>query len=238
LLAFYFLNPHSFQAVLSDRVVDTIIGSLIAFVISISVFPNWEHERTGEYILAALEANRSYFKASAAIFFNKEYDITAFKLARKNAFVALANLSDSFQRMLSEPKRRQPNIEEFHQFVATSQLLTSYIASLSYYAQTMQQTPVTVFEPLINNVDNTFQQAINIYQHNPEPLIPAPLLQDDLQSKIDELLLQRQKEIMIDKDATTPTGKNLQFLQTISTQLGLINTVVNDQRKIVQKIAP
>jgi hypothetical protein len=102
----------------------------------------------------------------------------------------------------------------------------------------MQQTPVTVFEPLINNVDNTFQQAINIYQHNPEPLIPAPLLQDDLQSKIDELLLQRQKEIMIDKDATTPTGKNLQFLQTISTQLGLINTVVNDQRKIVQKIAP
>lgn len=236
LLAFYFLNPHSIQVVLSDRVVDTIIGSLIAFLISISVFPNWEHEKTGEYILAALEANRSYFKTAATIFFNTAYDVTEFKLARKGAFVALANLSDSFQRMLSEPKRKQPNMEEIHQFVATNQLLTSYIASLSYYAQTMEETSLPAFEPLVTKVDNTFQQAINAYNHNAATTFPEAIGKDSLQLKIDELLTQRQKEIMVDKDEPTSTGKGLRFLQTINNQFDLIDTVVNDQVKILQKI--
>lgn len=67
----------------------------------------------------------------------KDVNITQdFKEIRKDAIIALANLSDNFQRMLSDPKFQQHlRIKRIHQFVNTSHLLTAYIASLSMYAQ-------------------------------------------------------------------------------------------------------
>jgi uncharacterized membrane protein (TIGR01666 family) len=239
LLAFYFLNPHGFQTVLSDRIIDTAIGSFIAFIVSITFFPNWEHEKTGAYILKALEANRKYFAAASSIFTEKIYNVNDFKLARKNAFVALANLSDSFQRMLSEPKNRQPNMEEYHQFAATSQLLTSYIASLSYYAQNMNEKFATDdFESFVMQIDKAFQQAVNIYNQQPAEEIAGSFLKQNVHIKIEELLERRKKEIVIDKDETTSARKNLLPLKTIVSQLELINAVITDEVKILRKIYP
>jgi uncharacterized membrane protein (TIGR01666 family) len=239
LLAFYFLNPLSFHAVLSDRIVDTAIGSFIAFIVSIAVFPNWEHEKTGEYILNTLLANRKYFSAVSDFFITKKYNVNNFKLARKDAFVALANLSDNFQRILSEPKNRQPNMEEYYQFVATSQLLTSYIASLSYYAQSMDDEFIMQdFESFVMQIDSRFQQALDVYHHRSTTDTPEFVLQENVHTKIEELMAQRKKEVLIDKDENTATRRNLLPLKTISSHLELIDAVINDEVKILRKIYP
>jgi len=89
--------------------------------------------------------------------------MTAFKLARKNAFVALANLGDNFEKMLSEPAYKSGKTAYYHQFVSTSHTLTSYIASLSYYAQRAgNKYQNEAFEPLIENICEYFLQAIHI----------------------------------------------------------------------------
>ncbi|MGI8951671.1 MAG: FUSC family membrane protein [Chitinophagaceae bacterium] len=238
LISFHFLYPTGFKTVLTDRIIDTIIGSVIASVISISVLPVWQHEQIGEYILKALEANKNYFLIVAKTFAEKIVDITAFKLARKAAFVALANLSDNFQRMVSEPKSKQQNLKEYHQFVSTSHMLTSYIASLSYYAQgNSQQFSTIEFEPFIKQIDEQFKEAINIYNHSSKKNISINSFNQNVKMTVEELLSERKKEMREAKNAETSlVRKKLSFLKPISDQFQLISTIVADESKILMKI--
>ena len=73
-------------------------------------------------------------------------DVEEYKLKRKNAIISLANLSDSFQRMISDPKNQQKKLEKVHQFVNTGHLITAYIASLSQYTKASDQYPEIDFE--------------------------------------------------------------------------------------------
>ena len=161
LLSLSFLNAAGFRTALGDRVIDTMIGSAIAWLVAIFILPVWEHEQIDQEVSKAISANRIYFDTVAQSFLGKPADATTFKLHRKDAFVALANLSDTFQRMLSEPKNRQVKMAHYHQFVATNHTLTSYIASLSNYAQrTKGKYTSQEFAPLISQIDRQFDMAI------------------------------------------------------------------------------
>ncbi|MBS1948346.1 MAG: FUSC family protein [Bacteroidetes bacterium] len=133
LLLFRLLSPNNFQMVINDRIIDTLIGSAIAFLANIFLFPSWEHEQINDYMFKMIEANLSYFDNVAGPLLNQEKSATQYKLSRKKAFVSLANLTDAFNRMLSEPKNKQKNAQQLHQFVVSNHMLTSHIATLAYY---------------------------------------------------------------------------------------------------------
>jgi uncharacterized membrane protein (TIGR01666 family) len=133
LLVFHLLYPHDFHSVIYDRIFDTGIGSAISFLASILIIPAWEHERITDFMTAALEANLAYFRDVAGGFVGMPPTTQQYTLSRKNAFVALANLSDALSRMLSEPRSRQRGATEMHQFVVSNHMLTSHIATLAYY---------------------------------------------------------------------------------------------------------
>ncbi len=242
LLWFNILNPAHIAEVLQDRVIDTFIGSVIAYLISSYVLPVWEHSQINQYIREALITNRKYFDIVAASFAGKLLDISQMKILRKDAIIALANLSDNFQKMLSEPKRRQPKIEEYHQFVATSHMLTSYIASLSTYAQTSAHNEYVVeFEMMFRQIDRQFQAATDVVDgtlHGNLEIIRESLPQNQ---KLIELLATRKKEIKeigIELSAQSPARKALSELKTINGLFELISTITIDEIKILQKIIP
>ena len=241
LLWFNFLNPQHITAVLQDRVIDTVIGSVIAYFLSSYVLPVWEHSQINQYIKEALIANRRYFDIVAARFTGKDLDINEFKVSRKDAIIALANLSDNFQKMLSEPKKQQLKMEEYHQFVATSHMMTSYIASLSTYAQNNVQTQYyKEFEMMIRQIDRQFQAADDILEgklHGNLEIVRESLPQNQ---KLLELLATRKKEIKemgIEKSAQSPARKALSELKTINGLFELISTITIDEIKILQKVA-
>jgi uncharacterized membrane protein YccC len=240
ILSFDFLSPQHVTSVLQDRVIDTVIGSVIAYVISSYVLPVWEHSQINQYIKEALNANRKYFDLVAAKFTGKQLDINELKLLRKNAIIAMANLSDNFQKMLSEPKRQQLNMEEYHQFVATSHMLTSYIASLSTYAQTLEYSEFSVeFEMMIRQIDRQLQAATDIIDGksaNSLEIVRESLPQNQ---RLVELLTKRKKEIKelgIEKADQSPARKMLSDLKTINGLFELISTITIDEIKILQKI--
>ncbi|HEY8969484.1 MAG TPA: FUSC family membrane protein, partial [Puia sp.] len=120
LLLFHLLYPTDFKAILTDRVIDTAIGSAIAFVANIFILPSWEREQIGDYMVKIIEANAEYFRDVAGAFLGQPVGVTQYKLSRKKAFVALANLTDAFGRILSEPKGRgQDQSGRMHQFVVS-----------------------------------------------------------------------------------------------------------------------
>jgi len=163
LLLFHLLYPANFRSILSDRVIDTLIGSGISFLASIFIIPTWEHERMIDYMTAALETNISYFGDVAGAFLGRSAAIEQYKLSRKHAFVALANLSDAFGRMLSEPRRRQKKISEMHQFVVSNHMLTSYIATLAYYEKPFAAKYADPsLQPVVDGIVRRLESAVDI----------------------------------------------------------------------------
>ena len=82
------------------------------------------------------------------------------QVGRKNALVALANLSDAFNRMLSEPKRQQKATEVLHQFVVLNHMLTSYIATCRTTCR-METLPYTS-EELLKGVQKTYNNILQM----------------------------------------------------------------------------
>lgn len=132
LILFDFLGMGTI-ALARERIYDTFIGSGIALLASYSLFPTWEYEKLKEAMIDILKANRAYYQQVARLYFEKTYQRTEYKLARKEVYVSTANLASLFQRMFSEPKSKQLFIKEVHQFTALSHLISSYVATLSLY---------------------------------------------------------------------------------------------------------
>ncbi|MDB4923594.1 MAG: hypothetical protein JWQ54_5577 [Mucilaginibacter sp.] len=117
--------------VVKERIIDTIIGSTIAFVASYVIFPSWEFEQIQQNLREVINANVSYLAKIAESILGKEVSSIEYKLARKDVYVKSANLSAAFERMTSEPKSKQRKIKEIHKFVVLNHILSSYIATIA-----------------------------------------------------------------------------------------------------------
>lgn len=171
-IAFHFLKSGDVRSLLQDRVVDTAIGSAIAFVMLFLVPPKWEHESINKLCNELLEANKKYYCYIANAFIGKTFENQPYKLRRKATYVALANLGDAFQRMLNEPKRKQQKGEDLHQFIVSNHVLVSHIATLSSYRQLYAgEYNLPAFEPVIDATNAEFDAAIKVLEN--EPVLPA-----------------------------------------------------------------
>jgi uncharacterized membrane protein (TIGR01666 family) len=128
LLLFSFLGVNN---IVEERISDTIIGSVIAFIASYLIFPSWEFEAIRENMKEVVNANMNYLLKIADSIAGRNVDTIEYKLARKDVFVKSGNLSAAFERMTSEPKSKQKNIKEIHKFVVLNHILSSYIATIA-----------------------------------------------------------------------------------------------------------
>lgn len=135
LIALYLLKPGDYTPIFTDRLLDTFIGSLIAISFSRIIPPIWERDQLKPLLVKAIETNKEYFGYMAQAFWGKPINISQYKWYRKETYVALANLSEAFQRMLNEPKSRQQSGEFLHPMVVSCHVLASRIATLSGYSR-------------------------------------------------------------------------------------------------------
>jgi uncharacterized membrane protein YccC len=130
IITFHFLNPGEITHLVKERVIDTVIGSLIAAIAARFILPLWEHERIEEAISEMLAANRQYFHDAWAMTLSPDGTrAAAQKKSRSKAIVTLANLSDKFQMMLTEPGQNVRSVA-IHQLVIANHMLTGHIAAL------------------------------------------------------------------------------------------------------------
>jgi uncharacterized membrane protein (TIGR01666 family) len=238
ILSFHFMNPGGLSTVLQDRIIDTAIGSLIAYIVSKFVLPLWEHEQIDPFIEKTVTANRRYFNVVSVAFTGQSSEKSDYRVARKEAFVALANMSDHFQRMLSEPKNKQPGLPQYHQFVATSHLLASHIASLSYYAQRSAPQYVSGdFQPLLKQVDDQFGYAQSLLANKTLPAIEQKTGDHPIRARLQQLFEQRRQEMKAGAGSPEQSvRKTLSDLKAITDQFQLIYSITAEQVKILDKL--
>lgn len=239
LIFFHLLSPGSLTAVLTDRLLDTAIGSAISFVASTFLVPAWERSTIKNYMIQMLESNEQYFTIIANAFTSIEsINVEKIKRTRRDVLIALANLSDAFSRMLSEPKRYQKGIENIHSFVVLNHTLTSHIATLSYYLNVRQnkfRSPALI--PVVENNRLQLSNAIHYLEGDEASIIKpnkGPLT--NINKYTNELLEQRKNEIAQGK-LETETKQTLLEVKSVTDQFNYIYGVTASITKTSKEIA-
>lgn len=234
LLLFHLLNTGQFKTIITDRIIDTVIGSGIAFAANFLLLPAWEHEQIKKYQAAAITAALAYYKSVSGSFTGTPVTDTQFRLSRKDAFVALANLSDAFARLLAEPKSKQRNALQIHQFVVLTHTLTSHIATLAHFSKTLAAKYQSAdFDIIIKDTSRNLSTAAQLLEANTTDAnmqadsntLP---FQPGLQVK--ELVAKRNAELQQGL-VVTETRLRLSELKPIVDQFQFIASIAFDLRK-------
>lgn len=239
LLMFHLLDPKDFKSILTDRIIDTAIGSVIALLFGYILAPVWEHEQVNIYMSQVLKDIQRYYQLIASPFTGKPLDEREAVFVRRNSWVSLANLSDAFNRMLSEPKSKQKNVEYVHQFVASTHMLASHTATLSYYADSLQPEYITdEYLPVINASVHALQQSMLLIDGSvkTDAVKPETAQIRLLDQRINQLVKKRQEEIQSGQ-METQTRKLLSDFKSITDQFYFIYKIAVDVEKISMKLS-
>jgi uncharacterized membrane protein (TIGR01666 family) len=109
---------------IAERLYDTLIGCAIAYAAAY-VFPVWEVKKLYNFMIDVLNANTRYLEVLFNDLSGQPTGTTAYKLARKNVYAKLANLSSAYQRMLAEPHHVNEGL------VSNFQMLNHTLCSLT-----------------------------------------------------------------------------------------------------------
>jgi len=142
LLLYSFLGVSTIE-ILKERVVDTVIGSLLAFTSSYIIFPSWESKNIQTSMRKLLIANYNYLVKALEYIVGIEVSQTAYKLVRKDVYVNMANMTSTFQRMITEPKSKQKNAKDLNKFLIYSHILSSYSVALVTVVLTADRNALT-----------------------------------------------------------------------------------------------
>ena len=131
ILIFFSFIGGEYRSVIEERLLDTAIGCVIAFSASYFLFPSWEAGQLKNDMRGIVRANTNYLQKIVEALGGYGINLLDYKLARKDVYLNSANLSATFQRMLSEPKSKQGAEKDIHQFVVLNHILFSNTANLS-----------------------------------------------------------------------------------------------------------
>ena len=235
------MNPGNVNLIFKDRILDTAIAGVVAYLMSYFILPVWEHSQNLDLMRKSAKSNLNYFIAVMDFFNEGKIEMQEYKLSRKNAVIDLANLSDNFQRMISDPKNQQKKMEHIHQFVNTGHLITAYIASFSQYSKSAKDYPEIDFISWRKRIFAELSRTNLILEQeefNHNFAAESKLKPEDT---VEELLELRKKEIRENEisDRRDPNRiTHLTELMNLQEMMELIYDAAKEQRKVTEKLEP
>jgi len=165
LLIFHLLAPGS-NAVVGERLADTVIGSILALTCSY-ILPAWERNTLGDLARALRAANLDflqsgldYVRASRATRAAGTSDVAArgeaevrWRLSRKNVHIAFSNYASAFYRMMDEPVSRQRHVPELNRLLIQNHTLASQIAAVIPHLTQLDAAPEGISQALAATQD-------------------------------------------------------------------------------------
>ena len=160
LLSFHFLSPGSLM-VIGERMLDTLIGSVIALACSY-VLPYWEYRLIKPQLQRAVAASRSYLQAARQMLSTavdsdvaRKHDDVEYRLARKNVHIAFGNFANTFYRMMLEPKSKQRSVVPLNDLVLQTHDLAAQISATAPLLASLPSLPPAlskVFEAVVQTL--------------------------------------------------------------------------------------
>ncbi|MBU2371718.1 MAG: TIGR01666 family membrane protein [Gammaproteobacteria bacterium] len=119
------------------RLVDTLLGSLIAAAAVFFVLPDWQGRRLNQVVANTLARSADYLRQIMAQYESGKRDDLAYRLARRNAHNADAALSTTLSNMLLEPGHFRKDAETGFRFLILSHTLLNYLSGLGAHRESL-----------------------------------------------------------------------------------------------------
>ncbi|HEY0290035.1 MAG TPA: YccS family putative transporter [Pseudomonas sp.] len=141
------------------RLLDTLLGSLIAGLAVLLFLPDWQGRRLNKVLANTLTCNSIYLRQIMQQYAQGKRDDLAYRLARRNAHNADAALSTTLANMLMEPGQFRKEADVGFRFLVLSHTLLSYLSGLGAHRET--SLPAEVREHLIEGVGANLASSID-----------------------------------------------------------------------------
>ncbi|MFT5886368.1 MAG: putative membrane protein YccC [Arcticibacterium sp.] len=160
ILFFYGVLVDNTFEIIKYRVLDTLIGAVIAFLSVYLLWPSWEQSNLRETISKAYLACNKYLLQINELYTSKTTPSTGYLLARKQAFLDNGNLMAGFQRLTEQPKSKQENVSQLYAAVVLNQTFLNALAALGLYIRNHETSaPSKEFEVIINEISQNLTIA-------------------------------------------------------------------------------
>ena len=234
----YAMLTPNVRDVVQFRIMDTLVGAILAFAANYLLWPSWEFLNVRVFLKKSIKANYHYLK-EISLFYNEKGEVTtSYKIARKFAFIEIGNLMNSFQRMTQEPKSKQKQLPQLYKLVDLNYSLVSSSASLGTYIQTHKTTKASeAFNVVVDTVLKNLNAAMDVLNtSSKKPLQPYKKI--DLEVRFMELKNIRIKEIRENSSSEEEFQLKMQEAQLVIEQLiwlsNLSESVLKASRKLVE----
>jgi YccS/YhfK family integral membrane protein len=141
------------------RLLDTLLGSLIAGLAVFLFLPDWQGRRLNKVLANTLTCNSIYLRQIMQQYAAGKSDDLAYRLARRNAHNADAALSTTLANMLMEPGHFRKEADVGFRFLVLSHTLLSYLSGLGAHRET--PLPADVREHLIEGAGVSLAASID-----------------------------------------------------------------------------
>lgn len=232
----YAMLTPNVRDVVQFRVMDTLVGGILAFAANYLLWPSWEFLNVRVFLQKSVKANYDYLK-EISIFYNEKGEVTtSYKVARKFAFIEIGNLMNSFQRMTQEPKSKQKQLPQLYKLVELNYSLLSSAASLGTYIQTHKTTKASeAFNVVMDTVLKNLHVAMEILDASAKS--PLEVYQKiDLEVRFVELKNIRAKEIRENSGSEEEFQLKMQEAQLVIEQLIWLTNLSESILKASQKL--
>ncbi|MGE8497382.1 MAG: YccS family putative transporter [Pseudomonas sp.] len=130
LVLFCFNQVGDGYGLILPRLVDTLLGSLIAGLAVFLILPDWQGRRLNQVVANTLSCNSTYLRQIIQQYAQGKRDNLDYRLARRNAHNADAALSTTLGNMLMEPGHFRKEADVGFRFLVLSHTLLSYLSGL------------------------------------------------------------------------------------------------------------
>ncbi|MGI9527825.1 MAG: FUSC family membrane protein [Weeksellaceae bacterium] len=132
-LEVYNLQNGSGIAVMTPRIIDTLIGSILAYLSIMFIWPEWQYKHLKPLLIKAIDRNVRYLEAVM----NKEIPDEAYLHHQRSAHRADNALTQVWKSMRIEPKSKRKLLTSARNFTYLNHTLLSYISAFGVHRQNL-----------------------------------------------------------------------------------------------------
>lgn len=192
--------------ILLPRLLYTLLGALLSFIVIRILLPDWQYKRIPKLINTAMKKNATYLTAVLNEYEYLSTDDLTYRIARREAHLADSDLVQAWNSMRIEPKDKRKLLQKAFTLTYLNHALLSYVSALGAHRES------TKIE--IKNITDMSNQIIDA-------------LNQTYTMELSTLLLKLKQQIVTTEDVIPKQQLRL-FYNIASTTTKITNELKND----------
>lgn len=121
--------------IMVPRIIDTLLGAFISFLVIRFLWPGWQYKRMPGLISKALSKNVAYLKAVESEYRETSTDDLSYRIARREAHLADNDLAIAWRSMRIEPKSKRKLMQHAFTLTYLNHALLSHISAMGSHRE-------------------------------------------------------------------------------------------------------